>query len=80
MKLVEIQTREKVPTYGPGEASLRLRSEPGPAPHMGWSLEYEAGIVTATRGDTEMLIPIGNIAFMRRAPTPPAESRRVKAA
>lgn len=81
MKLSEIETKQKIPTVSPGEASVRLRSEPGPGTTMGWSLDYEAGIVTASKGDVELLIPVANIAYMRRLVVPVVDAKKpVKAA
>ena len=65
MKLNEVQTREKIPTGPPGDATSRLKSEAGPAPSMGWTLDYDAGMVTAVKGDQRLLIPVGNVAYMR---------------
>lgn len=68
MKLSVVQLREKVPTGPVGDDTNRLRSEPGAAPSMGWTLDYEAGLVTATKGDQTLLVPMANVAFMRPAP------------
>lgn len=76
MKLSEIETKQKIPTVGPGEASVRLRSEPGAGVTAGWSLDYEAGIVTASKGDVELLIPVANIAYMRRYVAPVVEAKK----
>lgn len=65
MKLAEVQVREKVPTGPPGDATSRLKAEVGAAPAMGWTLDYEAGMVTASKGEQRMLIPVGNVAYMR---------------
>lgn len=80
MRLSEVQVREKVPTVGPGEASVRLVAKDGPAAAFGWSLDYEAGVVTATKGDVEMLIPVGNVAYMRKLVVPVEAKKPVKAA
>ncbi len=59
MKLVTVRTRDKVSTGAPGDNTELLRSD------MGWVLEYEAGMVTATKGEHLVLIPVSNVAFMR---------------
>ncbi len=61
MKLIAVKTRDKVSTGAPGDNTELLREE------LGWSLEYEAGMVTATKGDYRLLIPVANVAFMRPA-------------
>lgn len=77
MKLSEVQVREKVPTIGPAETTSRFLAAEGPAPSWGWDLSFEGGIVTATKGTTQVLIPIGNVAWMRVAV---AEAKKGKAA
>lgn len=67
MKLSIVQLREKVPTGSVGDDTHRLRNEPGPSSSMGWTLDYEAGIVTATKGEQTLLVPMANVAFMRPA-------------
>lgn len=69
MKLLEVQVRDKVPTGAPGDTTARLRSEAGMGPASGWTLDYEAGVVTCTRGEQRLLIPVSNVAYMR--PEPP---------
>ena len=77
MKLSEVQTREKVPTGSVGDTTVRLQSAPGPSGNMGWTLDYDAGIVTASKGEQALLIPLCNVAYMRPEPKP---AKPVKAA
>ena len=65
MKLSEVQVREQVPSGQVGSNTSRLKTEPGTGPSHGWLLEYEAGMVTACKGDATLLIPLGNVAYMR---------------
>lgn len=66
MKLSEVTMREKVPTVGPGESALRLRCEVGPGPNLGWELVLDGDLIKASKAGTEMLIPLSNVAYMRR--------------
>lgn len=75
MKLLEVQVRDQVPCGGASTNTARLKAEQGTGPSHGWLLEYEAGMVTATKGDQRLLIPAGNIAYMR-----PVESNPMKLA
>jgi len=77
MKLQEVQLRDKVPTGQPGDYTSRLSSVDSPQAASGWSLDYEAGMVTAVKGDQSLLIPMANVAYMR--PEPKA-AKPVKAA
>ena len=61
MKLEEVQVRDKVPTGAPGDHTNRLEAG------RGWSLSFEAGIVTAENDRTALLIPVGNVVYMRQA-------------
>jgi hypothetical protein len=70
MKLSEVQTRDKVPTGSPGDLSARLKSGDAQQPSGGWSLDYDAGVVTASKGDQTLYIPLGNVAYMRPEPKP----------
>ncbi len=77
MKLSEVQLREKVPTGYVGDTSARLHAKEGSAGAHGWSLDFEAGMVTAIKGDVVLAIPVGNIVWMRPEPKP---AKPVKAA
>lgn len=68
MRLTEVTTRDKVPTGAPGDNTNRLRTEDGAPASMGWALTLEAGVVTATKGDQVLLIPMSNVAFARYEP------------
>lgn len=65
MKLIEVQLRDKVPTNSVGDTTSRLKSDEGPSANMGWALSFEQGVVTAAKGETTLLIPVGNVAYMR---------------
>jgi hypothetical protein len=65
MRLIEVQVRDKVPTGAPGDNTARLQSIAGSGPSQGWELAYEAGMVTARKLDMTLLIPVGNVAYMR---------------
>lgn len=77
MRLVEVQLREKVPTGPPGDMTARLSSADLPQASAGWVLDYEAGMLTASKAEHVLLIPVGNVAYMR--PEPKA-AKPVKAA
>ncbi len=70
MKLSEVQVRDKVPTGAPGDNTARLQSATGSGPAQGWTLEYDAGVVTATKHEQRLLIPLSNVAYMRTEPAP----------
>jgi hypothetical protein len=76
MKLDEVQVREKVPTGPPGQSDARLRAESGHGPAMGWALDYEAGMVTARKGEHSLLIPTSNVAYMRPAVPVAVEAKK----
>lgn len=62
MKLTEVQVLEKVPSgASAGDYTNRLLEA------RGWSLDYEAGMVVASTGAHRLLIPIGNVAYMKPA-------------
>ena len=70
MKLIEIQLRDKVPTGAPGDTTARLSSAASPNPASGWAMTLETGMVTARKGDVTLLIPMGNVAYMRPEAAP----------
>ncbi len=72
MKLSEVQFREKVPTGAPGDMTQRFKSGDAAQPSGGWSLDYDAGMVVATKGEHVMHVPLSNVAYMKpeQAPKP----------
>jgi len=65
VKLTEVQVRDQVPSGSVGSNTARLKSEAGTGPSHGWTLDYDAGMVTAVKGGQRLLIPVGNVAYMR---------------
>lgn len=78
MKLSEVQVREKVPTGAPGDTSSRFKSGDEHQNAGGWTLVYDAGIVTATKGEQTLHIPMSNVAYMKPEPKPAAPVKAAK--
>lgn len=73
MKLGEVQVKENVPDgSGPGSTTQRLLAT------RGWDMSLEAGVITARKENTEMLIPLSNVSFARVLPPEPKPVKKAE--
>jgi hypothetical protein len=72
MKLEEVQTRDKVPTGGPGDFTNRMSTA------TGWDLDadFTKRVVFASKLSLRLVVPFENAPYMRPLAEPVVEAKK----